>query len=62
MVSFNLKYSEIEGLTRLDPEYYNPKYNDVVKKVRNLNSVKLSTILNIELGPAYSSKKNKEEW
>jgi len=60
MVSFNLKYSEIEGLTRLDPEYYNPKYNDVVKKVRNLNSVKLSTILNIELGPAYSSKKIKK--
>jgi type I restriction enzyme S subunit len=57
MVTFNLKYSEIEGLTRLDPEYYNPYYNDIVKKVRNLNSVKLSSILNIELGPAYSSKK-----
>ncbi len=57
MVTFNLKYSEIEGLTRLDPEYYNPNYNDIVKKVRNLNSVKLSSILNIELGPAYSSKK-----
>ncbi|MCA0231882.1 MAG: restriction endonuclease subunit S [Bacteroidetes bacterium] len=57
MVRFDLKYSEIEGLKRLDPEYYNPAYNDIVKRVQSINSVKLNTVLNIELGPAYSSKK-----
>jgi hypothetical protein len=57
MVIFDFKYSDIEGLSRLDAEYYNPKYIDKVKLVRNINSKKVSEVFNIELGPAYSSKK-----
>lgn len=57
MIVFDFKYSLIEGLKRLDAEYYNPKYLDIVKSIRKLNSAKIQELFTIELGPAYASKK-----
>lgn len=55
MITYKFKYSNIEGLTRLDPEYYQPKYALKVNLIRNLNSKRLSKIFDISLGPAYPS-------
>jgi type I restriction enzyme, S subunit len=57
MVVFDFRYSDVEGLTRLDAEYYNPIYINKVKLVRNINSKKVNELFKIELGPAFSSKK-----
>lgn len=57
MISFNFKLTDIEGLCRLDSEYYNPVYLNKIRLIRNLNSKKLSDLFNIELGSPYSSKK-----
>ncbi len=57
MKVFEIKTSKIEGLTRLDPEYYKPEYLELVEKVRALVPKKVSDVFRIELGPAYSSRK-----
>ncbi len=57
MLVFETYTSKIEGLTRLDPEYYNPAYLQVVEKVRKLSPKKVADVFNIQLGPAYFSKK-----
>jgi len=56
MVSFEITASEFEGLTRLDPEYYQPAYRKHTKPIADICEESMKSVCDIVMGPAYSSK------
>lgn len=57
MKVFSFRRSQIEGLSRLDPEYYDPSFIQRARKVRGVNNETVDSLFNIQLGPAYASSK-----
>lgn len=52
---YETRISQIEGLTRLDPEYYDPRYTSITSRVRTASDTRVKHVFRISLGPAYSS-------
>lgn len=55
MICFTLSTTEIEGLTRLDPDYYQPHYRNRTSALVRVSSSSLKRECAISMGPAYSS-------
>jgi len=53
----SIRLSEIEGSSRLDPDFYHPKYLEIKNKLSNIKNIHLlKEVAIIDTGPAYSSK------
>ena len=47
---------ELQGFTRLDAEYYQPKYDQILNAIQKLSNLHLTNIVNIKKGIEVGSK------